>query len=77
MTIDLKMVNDVLQLVGNICKLVYFIMLILYALCLHDVDKKLIFITLALLIIRWSAGMTKTIKTRIALFQRKTVIQAF
>lgn len=52
MTIDLKMVNDVLQLVGNICKLIYFIMLILYALCLHDVDKKLIFITLALLIIR-------------------------
>lgn len=52
MTIDLKMVNDVLQLVGNICKLIYFIMLILYALCLRDVDKKLIFITLALLIIR-------------------------
>lgn len=52
MTIDLKMANDVLQIVANICKIMYSIMLILYALCLHDVDKKLIFITLALLIIR-------------------------
>ena len=52
MTIDLKIANDVLQIVGNMCKLIYFIMLILYALCLHDTDKKLIFITLALLIIK-------------------------
>lgn len=52
MFIDLKMVNDVLQLVGNICKFIYSIMLILYAVCLHDTDKKLIFITLALLIIK-------------------------
>ena len=51
MNIDLKMVSDVVHLVANICKLIYFIMLILYALCLHDTDKKLIFITLALLII--------------------------
>lgn len=53
MTIDdLKMANDVLQMVGHICRLLYFIMLILYALHLHDFDKKLIFVTLALLIIR-------------------------
>lgn len=53
MTIDdLKMAKDVLQMVGHICKLLYSIMLILYALCLRDVDKKLIFVTLALLIIR-------------------------
>lgn len=52
MTIDLKMAYDVLNLVGNICKFMYFTMLILYALCLHDTDKKMIFITLALLIIR-------------------------
>ena len=51
MYIDLKMINDVLHFVANICRIIYFIMLILYALCVHDTDKKLIFITLALLII--------------------------
>ncbi len=48
MNIDL----NVLQLVANICKFIYSIMLILHAVRLHDTDKELIFITLALLIIR-------------------------
>lgn len=51
MNIDLKMINDALQFVAYICRIIYFIMLILYASCVHDTDKKLIFITLALLII--------------------------
>lgn len=51
MNIDLEMVSYALHYVAYICKLIYFIMLILYASCLHDTDKKIIFITLALLLI--------------------------
>ena len=41
-----------MQLVADICKFIYSIALVLYAVRLHDTDKRLIFITLALLIIR-------------------------